>query len=200
MPELTTEQLVYLLYASAYTESDTAAKNLNTVTKSTVKPYLQSKWRGKAENIYDSLLTQGLIKQRSKGRFSVTEPGLEALVANLATTDYRFEAAKGQKVLNTLLNCIKKAAKAHSESKSFDVMSFDEFQEKFRLLYFEERKRQELSGIVAIHKKELFGSFQNTNSAVLSPEMLNKYFEELRSTGTVFTSKGEEDELIHWVE
>ena len=81
MAKLTTEQLIYLLYARAYTEKDT-------VIKSTVKSYLAKEWKVRSEQIYDALQTQELIKQASKGRFYVTEQGLQALVTNLATTDY----------------------------------------------------------------------------------------------------------------
>ena len=130
MAQLTTEQLIYLLYASAYAEAET-------VTKGTVKSYLSDEWKGKAEEIYGVLQAQGLIKQTSKGRFSVTEQGFGSLVTNLSTTDYQFSSVKGPKVLNTLLSCVKKA---HPQSNLSEEMTFGEFQEKFKALYFEERR------------------------------------------------------------
>lgn len=205
MAELTTEQLIYLLYAKAYTEADT-------VTKSTVKSHLPSEWKEKAEKIYDALKTQKLVEPKTKdgkptnreGRFLVTEQGRKILVTDLATTDYDFTSFKSYKVLNTLLNClltyIKEAAEVHPPIKPSNEMTFDEFQEKFKTLYLEERKRQELGGVVAIHKRELLGRFQDANSITLSPKSLDKYFNELKTSGEIFISKGEKDELIHWVE
>lgn len=191
MIELTTEQLIYLLHASAYMEADT-------VTKSTVKSYLPSKWKGKAEKIYDALQGQGLIEQISKGRFSVTKQGTEALITNLVSTDYKFDSVKGPKLLNALLVCIKEAAKNHTQGKSHEEMSFNEFQEKFQALYFEERRQQELRGVVAIHSDELCHKFREQNS--ISQEKLSQYFELLKSTGKIFAVDEKGNELIQWVE
>ncbi|AFZ14249.1 hypothetical protein Cri9333_3421 [Crinalium epipsammum PCC 9333] len=193
MVELTTEQLIYLLHAYAYTERDT-------VTKGTVKSYLPEEWKEKAEEIYTGLEQQKLIKLTSKGRFLVTEQGERTLIANLAATNYQFTSIKGPKVLNTLLKCIGKAAEGCFDLNSSEKMTFDEFLFKFKTLYFEERKRQELTGVVAIHKQEILKSFQDANSATLSLEQLNVYFDKLKSSGKIFVSKGEKDELIHWVE
>lgn len=191
MAQLTVEQLIYLLYASAYIEAET-------VTKGTVKSYLPNEWKGKSENIYAALQTQGLTKQVSKGRFSLTEQGVEALVANLATTDYKFDSVKGPKVLNVLLTCIGKAAKAHLQTKQSEEMSFDEFQEKFKLLYFEERRQQEIRGVVAIHSDVLCQKFKQQNS--ISQETLNQYFKQLKSTDKIFAVDEKGSELIQWVE
>jgi hypothetical protein len=191
MTQLTVEQLIYLLYASAYIEADT-------VTKGTVKSYLPSEWKGKAEPIYDALQSEGLIKQIAKGRFSVTDQGVAALVTNLGTTDYKFDSVKGPKVLNVLLDCLKKAAKAHPQAKSSEEMSFDEFQEIFKALYFEERRQQELRGVVAIHSKELCQKFREQNS--ISQEKLNHYFEQLKSTSQILAVVEKGHELIQWVE
>jgi hypothetical protein len=191
MTKLTAEQLIYLLYASAYTEA-------NTVTKSTVKSYLPSEWKKKAEKIYDALGSQGLIEQTSKGRFFVTEQGTTALVTNLVTTDYKFDSVKGPKVLNILLTCIKKAAEAHSQLRSFKEMSFDQFQEQFKSLYFSERKQQSLQGVVAIRKREISRQFIEQNS--ISPQEFEKYFEMLKTKGEISVIEGREDELIEWAE
>ncbi|MFM6454714.1 MAG: hypothetical protein ACKPH7_23245 [Planktothrix sp.] len=191
MAKLTTEQLIYLLYARAYTEKDT-------VIKSTVKSYLAKEWKVRSEQIYDALQTQELIKQASKGRFYVTEQGLQALVTNLATTDYEFSSVKGPKVLNTLLMCIKQAANFHSQVNSSDEMSFDEFQEKFKTLYLEVRQKQELRGVVAIHSKELCDKFMEINP--ISPNKLSQYFDLLKSNGKIFAVDEKGQELIQWVE
>lgn len=191
MAQFTVEQLIYLLYASAYLEA-------GTVTKGTVKSYLPNEWKGKAEKIYDALETQGLIKQISKGRFSVTEEGEEALVTNLATTDYKFDSVKGPKVLNVLLDCIKKSAEAHHRVKPLKEISFDEFQEQFKSLYYEERKQQSSKGVVAIRKREISKTFIGQHS--ISRQEFEKYFEMLRSKGEISVIEGGEDELIEWVE
>ena len=191
MTRLTIEQLIYLLYAKAYTEIDT-------VTKGTVKSYLTQEWKSIAENIYDTLLQQELIKQTSKGRFSLTERGLEALVIGLATTDYKFDSVKGAKVLNTLVACIKLASNFHEQITSFKEMSFDEFEEKFKKLYFEERRKQELEGVVAIYSKKLCDIFGRLNS--ISEETIIRYFDLLKSTGKIFAVTEKTNELFQWVE
>ena len=191
MIKLTKEQLIYLLYANAYTEVDT-------VTKGTVKSHLPLEWREKAEKNYDDLHAQKLISQTSKGRFSVTEQGIESLVANLAATDYQFTSVKGPKVLNALLACIQKIAKDDPQSSSFKEMSFDEFQEKFKMFYFKERKEQSLQGVVAIRKREISKAFTEHHS--ISRSKFEKYFEMLRSQEEISVTEGGEEELIEWVE
>lgn len=191
MAQLTVGQLIYLLHANAYIEADT-------VTKSTVKSYLPNKWKEKAEEIYVALERQKLIKKVSRGRFSVTEEGVKVLVTELSTTDYKFDSVKGPKILNTLLTCIGKAAKAHPQTKQSEELSFDEFQEKFKALYFEERRHQELRGVVAIHGKELCQKFIEQNP--ISQEKLNQYFELLKSTNKILAVVEKGYELIQWVE
>jgi hypothetical protein len=191
MAKLTTEQLIYLLYTRAYTEVDT-------VTKSTVKSYLPIEWKEKAEKIYDFLQSQGLIKQAGKGRFSLTEQGIEALVSNLAATSYKFNSVKGPKVLNTLLACIKEASEVHPRIGAQGELSFDEFKEKFQALYYEERRQQELRGVVAIHSDELCRKFAQQTS--ISREKLSQYFDLLKSTGKIFAVNEKGNELIQWVE
>ncbi|KAB8333462.1 hypothetical protein SD80_016765 [Scytonema tolypothrichoides VB-61278] len=191
MTELNTEELIYLLYADAYSEA-------GTVTKSTVKSYLPNEWKGKAEKIYDALQSQELIKPTSKGRFSVTEQGGTVLVTNLATTAYKFDSIKGPKVLNTLLNCIRKAAEAYPQVTFSKDMTFDEFQDKFKTLYFEERKQQALQGVVVIRKREISKHFMDQNSIL--QHQFEKYFEMLKTKGEISMTEGREDELIEWVE
>ncbi|MGB3492914.1 MAG: hypothetical protein WBA57_09310 [Elainellaceae cyanobacterium] len=215
MTELTQEQLIYLLYAKAYSKASEA----HTLTKSDVKSHIPDKYKENIEEIYNELKKQKLIELKTKkgqtrdakgnplkkgGRFSVTNEGNLALATNLTTTEHDFLPSKSYKVLSTILVCllpyIKEFAKAHPQVVSSKEMTFDEFQEKFKSLYLAERKNQELSGVVAIHKKEILENFQATYLEMLSSEKLKEYFKELRSKGIVFISKGEKDDLIHWVE
>jgi len=199
MAKLTTEQMLYLLYADSYSEA-------GTVTKGTVKSHLPSEWRKQAQEICTTLQAQELILQVDKegkptkreGRFSVTPQGKKALANNLAATTYQFDSSKGQKVLNTLLACIKEASQDSPASKSQQEMSFAEFEQKFKQLYFEERKRQELRGVVAIHSKELCQKFIDENS--ISEEELSRNFELLKSNGKIFSVIEKDNELIQWVE
>ncbi|GEM_PF-990239 len=215
MAELTAEHLIYLLYTKAYAK-DTEA---DTLTKGDIRSYLPDEHKGKAEKIYGDLKEQGLIELKTKdgktkdskgkaltkdGRFSLTGEGNQVLVNNLTTTDYDFTSSRSYKVLSTALTCllshIKETGKTHPQTRQTEEITFEEFQDKFKELYFEERKRQELSGAVAIRKKELLKKIQDTNSKNISPEALDKYFEDLKSRGIVFVSRGEKDDLIHWVE
>lgn len=191
MVKLTTEQLIYLLYAKAYSEPDT-------VTKGNVKSYLPKAWKGTSEKIYEALQTQKLISPANRGRFAVTKQGVEALVSNLVTTDYKFDSVKGPKVLNTLLACIRKSAEIPHQVGSSKEMSFDEFEQRFKTLYFEERRQQELKGVVAIHSQDICRKFIKQNS--ISQENLNQYFESLKTSGKLFAVNEEGNELIQWVE
>lgn len=192
MIELTAEQQIYLLYARAYTEE------VGTVTKGKIKSYLPKEWKGQAENIYSELANNGSIEPTNRWRFSVTEKGAEALVKNLATTDYTFDSVKGPKVLNTLLICIKEAGESNSQITSDDEMSFEEFEEKFKALYFEERKQQEMRGVVAIHSQVLCQKFMEQNP--ISQQKINQYFNLLKSTEKIFAVEEKGSELIEWVE
>jgi len=191
MAKLTAEQLLYLLYASAYSIT-------GTVTKSVVKSYLTKAWKETSDEIYQALQQQQLIEPAGRGRFAVTERGEKALVANLGATDYRFDSVKGPKVLNVLLKCLAKATEGYSQFKSSEEMTFTEFERKFQKLYFEERNRQELRGVVAIHSQELCHKFTEENS--ISQEELDHYFELLKSTGKIFSVIEKDSELIQWVE
>jgi hypothetical protein len=191
MTKLSTEQLIYLLCASAYAES-------LTVTKSTVKSYLSSEHKKKAASLYDVLQSAGFIKPASKGRFSVTEEGVEALVMNLAITDYQFDSVKGPKILNALLTCIRKAAEIQPQVSTLAGMTFDEFHEQFKLLYFKVRKQQSLQGVIAIRKREISKTFIMQNS--ISQQEFEKHFEMLRVKGEISVTEGGEDKLIEWTE
>lgn len=187
MIKLNTDQMLYLLYADAYADE-------NTVTKSTVKSYLPTTYKGESEKIYEFLRLGELIQQTSKGRFSVTEQGKQALLQNLSFTDYHFDSIKGPKVLNTLLRFIKQAI----ESPSWEDMTFDEFREKFKSLYFEERKAKSLTGVAIVRKREISKQFINKYS--ISQDLFEKHFETLTSTREIIIRERRDDKLIEWVE
>lgn len=192
MSELSTEQLLYLLYAVAYSVE-------GTVTKGDVKDYLSKSFKKDANNIYDALSKQELIQSPKKGRLFVTKQGKKALIANLKTTTYQFDSQKGSKVLNTLLYLLKEASSNPQTTTTLvEDIDFDTFVEKFKALYFEERKRQELRGVVAISSRELRQSFMEDNP--ISQSNLDHYFDRLKSTGKVFAVTEKDDELIQWVE
>lgn len=199
MADFTTEQAIYLLYAKAYIET-------GTVTKGVVKYHLPKEWQEKAEKIYTDLKAQKLIEPATKdgkptnrdGRFSVTEEGLKFLITNLAATDYKFTSSKGYKILNALLGCIKESAEVISQVKPSEEMTFEEFEKKFKSLYLEERRQQELKGVVAIHSKKLCQKFSEQNS--VSQKTLSDYFEMLKTTGKILAVMERGNELIQWVE
>ena len=191
MIKLTTEQMIYLLYASSYLESDT-------ITKGTVKKYLPIEWKDDAEKIYDFLRIQGLIKSSSKGRFSISEEASVSLVSTLISTDYTFNSVKGPKVLNTLLGCLKKAAEVSSKVVTPQEMTFDDFRDRFKALYFEERRQQEIRGVVAIYSHTVIQKFAEENS--ISPGQLNQFFDLLKVNKLIFTVVEKDNELMEWAE
>jgi hypothetical protein len=191
MAELTTEQMLYLLYAKAYAGS-------NTVTKGIVKSCLPKIWKENAEHIYQFLHQHCLIQSTSKGRFLVTNSGEKNLAKSLAKTNYKFDSAKGCKILNTLLEYIISTNQDRIHPNSSNGMTFDEFQDKFKALYLEERAHQEIRGVVAIQRKELCQIFIDRN-ALLQKE-LDLYFDLLKSTGKIFSVIEKDNEIIQWVE
>ena len=193
MTKLSEEQMLYLLFAVSYAEEGTG-----TVTKGTVKGYLPKDQQKNADSIYSVLEQKKLIESPKKSRLSVTEQGLKALVSNLKTTKYRFETQKGQKVINTVLHCLQLASSESQAAPLAEDMDFDTFVEKFKALYIEERKRQELRGVVAIHSHNICQKFMEDNP--ISQTTLDKYFEMLKSTGKVFAVTEKDDELIQWAE
>lgn len=192
MTKLVTEQMLYLLYAVAYSPE-------GTVTKSDLRGSLPKELKKNANNIYDSLYKQNLLDSPQKGRLSVTEQGMKSLVANLQTTDYKFESQKGPKLINTLLYCLKlTSSQDHVSAALVEDMDFDTFIEKFKELYFQERKQQELRGVVAIRTQEIWQKFRESN--YISESQWDKYFAQLKSSGKIFTVNEKDEELLQWVE
>ncbi len=188
MTKLSREQMLYLLYTAAYSDD-------GTVTQGTVKEHLSKEFQKNADNICETLCQQNFLESPKRRRILVTEEGRKALVANLQTTDYEFDSSKGQKVLNTLLYCLKMTS---SKDHVFEDMDFDTFVEKFKKLYFEERKQQELRGVVAIRSREICQKFIEYNP--ISQSKLQEYFGMLKSTGKIFAVTEKDEELIQWVE
>ncbi|NET24553.1 hypothetical protein [Okeania sp. SIO1I7] len=190
MTELSTEQLLYLLYTFAYSTE-------GTVTRSTVRNHLSKKRRPNAKQVCESLCELKLLESPKRGRIKVTEMGMKALVINLQTTEYKFRSNKGAKLLNALMACLKLAAKYNQINYQNEDMDFETFLEKFEKLYFEERSRQELRGFVAIRSQEICQKFKEKN--YISESNLKKYFEQLKSQDIVFAVVEDNEEIIEWV-
>lgn len=192
MSQLSKVQLLYLLYAQAYSDG-------NTVTKSVVKSYLPKNLQKEAEQSYKALIENKFIESPKKNRLSVTELGKKTLAINLQTTEYRFDSVKGPKVINTILQYLQQiSSNSFNSSSNSEEMDFDTYVEKFKALYFEERKRQELLGVVAIYSRVIREKFYENNP--ISQTLLDKYFEKLKSTGKVFAVTEKNEELIQWAE
>jgi hypothetical protein len=197
MIELQTEQLLYLLYAKAYSKD-------GTVTKGEVKGALPKSWKGNIESVYKQLNEIDLIKGTDKyvkptkrlGRFSITKKGEVALFEGLRKTKYRFSQTTGYKVLNTLINCLQ--SEIHTEEECLTEISFVEFREKFRETYFKERKRQSSKGVVAVFRKKILEIFKEEFS--ISQKCFEDHFASLREGGDISISEGREDQIIEWVE
>jgi hypothetical protein len=191
MNQLSTVQLLYLLYAKAYSKECS-------VTKSIVKSYLPKEFQKDAESTYESLIQKKLIDSPKPGRFSINDLGKTALVVHLQTTKYRFESVKGPKVLNTLLDCLKLASMEIQAFSPIENIDFETFVQKFKVLYLEERKRQELNGVVAIHSQDICQKFMEYNP--ISQSILKEYFDRLKSSGKIFAVTEKDDEIIQWAE
>lgn len=192
MSQLSTVQLLYLLYAQAYSSE-------GTVTKSVVKSYFSKKLQKDAEESYQALIEKGLIESPKKNRLSLTDLGRKILASSLTTTDYRFDSVKGPKVINTILEYLQQvSSNSHISTSADEEMSFDTYVEKFKELYLEERKRQELHGVVAIYSRIMRQKFAETYP--ISPALLDKYFEMLKSKGKVFAVTEKDEEIIQWTE
>lgn len=192
MTKLSTEQMLYLLYTVAYSEN-------GSVTQGTVKEHLSKELQKNADIICNTLCQEDLLESPKRRRISVTEQGIKVLVFNLQTTDYKFDSSKGQKVVNTLLHCFNLTyLTEHVAYLPVQEIEFDTFVEKFKQLYFAERKQQELRGVVAIYSRDICRKFQENNQ--ISQPVLDKYFEQLKLTGKIFAVTEKEEEIIQWVE
>jgi hypothetical protein len=199
MKEISKDELLYLLYAFSQTREE------ETVTKSAVKEALsrdkkdlaKQKFPKYVDSIYESLVKQELIKSPKKGRLSLTDAGISIIASNLAVAESSFfDSPKGPKILNSLLYFIK-TSYSGSENLTRE-MSFDTFVEKFKDLYFEEKKHQENRGVVVIRAKEICSKFQSREQ--ISQDSISNYFNRLKSDGRIFSTVEKGDEIIEWVE
>ena len=97
-----------------------------------------------------------------------------------------------------MIACLKLATKYNQTSSQNEDMDFETFIDKFKELYLEEKKRQELEGVVAIRSQEMCYKFRQNNH--ISELLLEKYFDKLKSNGLVFAVQENNKELIQWVE
>ena len=192
MIQLSQEQLLYLLYSFAYLEKG------GTVTLGNVKKHLPSNIQQYAQNIGDSLLELELLESPKRSRLGITEKGMRTLVENLHNTDYKFKSSKGYKVLNALLECMRLASEYSDLTSPTEEMDIETFEEKFKELYFAERKRQELRGVVAIRTRNIRKKFLEDNQ--ISSSKFDRYFETLKLDGKIFAVIEQDDELIEWKE
>jgi hypothetical protein len=78
------------------------------------------------------------------------------------------------------------------------MMSFEEFGKTFKALYLEEKKRQELKGVVSIHGLKLCDKFAEQNS--ISEKRLESLYTLLKESGKIIAVVERGNELIHWME
>ncbi|GAB4375909.1 MAG: hypothetical protein Kow00121_22170 [Elainellaceae cyanobacterium] len=203
MNKLSADELLYLLYA--YSNARGEGTVLQSVVKEALardKKTLDKKQLEKTvSSIQEKLIELELIEiPKTKGkRLAITDNGIKVLVVNLAETDYEFKTQKGEKLLNTLIHCIRLAMNVEDNSL-FEVENFDYdmFLKDFKSLYFEERQRQELDGVVAIRRKDITQKF--TQKYNMSDEVFNKYFDKLTADKKIFITASKEDNLIHLAE
>ncbi|MEO1373367.1 MAG: hypothetical protein AAFW70_03385, partial [Cyanobacteria bacterium J06635_10] len=179
MDKLTNNQLLYLLHAVAYSLE-------GTVTKGDVKGSLPKEIKKNANQICDELYKQNLLEFPKRGRISVSEQGRKALISNLRITNYKFESNKGPKILNTLLYCLKLTdSQENMSSKVSEEMDFETFVNNFEKLYLQERKQQELRGVVAIRSRDIGQKF--VENYPISKSLWDKYFSRLKSNEQIYS-------------
>lgn len=192
MNNLSTANLLYLLHTQAYS-------NGTSVTKSVVKSHLSKELQKEAEQCYQDLIEKKLIQAYKRNRISVTPLGKKVLAANLRITKYRFNSIKGHRVINTILRVMQEIYFDYDESfYHLEEMNYETFLEKFKKLYFTERKQQELRGIVVIRSKYICQKFLESNQ--INQSLLEKYFNKLKSDRVIFAVMEKDEELIQWVE
>lgn len=77
-------------------------------------------------------------------------------------------------------------------------MNFKTYVNKLKKLYFKERKRQKILVFLAIHSRDICQKVRKKNQVFQS--QLEKYFDNLKSTGKVFAVTEKDEELIQWAE
>ena len=77
-------------------------------------------------------------------------------------------------------------------------MSYSLFLEKFKELYFEERRQQELRGVVAMYSQNMCEKFSQTYS--VNRHLVDKYFQQLKTNQVIYAVVDWKVELFQWVE
>lgn len=75
-------------------------------------------------------------------------------------------------------------------------MTYEEFEKKFETLYVEEKREQELSGVVAIHSATLCEEFAEKYSIPIAK--VTKLFKQLKANKKVLAVMENQTELIRW--
>lgn len=174
---LNQSQMLYLLYVVAYAKE-------GTITRSQVKSHLPRQYKAEASLVCDQLLWAKYLSMPKRGRIELTQIGREALIEGIKTSTY----VSRSKVVNALMSLIKPPQ---------GILPYGEFVSKMEALYLEERRQQELSGVVAIKSTDLCNKFTHRHNTPIS--LVVGYFNQLKSDGLVFAAKERDTELIQWV-
>ena len=75
-------------------------------------------------------------------------------------------------------------------------ISYAKFEIDFKEFYNEEKRKQELQGVVAIKRNKLLDDYAKKNG--ISRQQLDSHFESLKTNGKVFSVKEKGEELFQW--
>ncbi|NJM56234.1 MAG: hypothetical protein HC857_00530 [Synechococcales cyanobacterium RU_4_20] len=92
----------------------------------------------------------------------------------------------------------KKALKLARQQRNKEEAAYHEFEEAFKKAYFEERRQQELRGVVAVLGNEIAEKVRQQHS--LSNEKAEEYYDRLKSSGNLVVQRERGNELIQWSE
>ena len=208
MKKLEIEQLLYLFYTFAYEEEGVGSVTQGTVRNKLFSKGNLSKKRKEEEKKQIDVTREFLCKQKylklalpsrvQTSRVSITEAGKQALVENLQATKKPLHLSASHKVNSALMECLRFAGAHVGSVDSIEEIDFETFVKEFKELYFKERRRQAMKGVVAIRSHEICDLFSKENS--ISQERLQEYFEQLKSSGKVFATIENDQELIEWAE
>jgi hypothetical protein len=75
-------------------------------------------------------------------------------------------------------------------------ISYAKFEKDFKEFYNEEKRKQELQGVVAIKRNKLLDDYAKKNG--ISRQQLDNHFESLKTNGKIFSVKEKGEELFQW--
>jgi hypothetical protein len=131
----------------------------------------------------------------SKGtQFRMTQSGEHTLVKGLKN-QYLQGRTNTEKAL---LKLFLKISTSVSTTQDEPEMDFEVFKIRFKDIYLEVRKVEELRGAVVIYGQEICDKF--ASQFPISKKLLVTYFERLKTTGQIFAVQGRDGEMIQWVE